>query len=300
MRLTLYAKLLIAMMGVICCALSGHAQTAPDVPEVATHEIARRGPHVEQTGTIRSGLMAEALKPPPDDSAKWFLSLIYKPGDSQSEKLRQIVENSPAMRPWVDVRDPARSTMHYQLRSVLDQTQADWLENVRPKLTQDGVPCVIIQPPKNGHFGPSSTIVKLIHGVPSGANPTEQAEILSRKLRDGIVAYVKTIEQSPRAGIGVPPPFDARKPRDDVPPAEEPVEWPPLPTAPPSVPGPPQSPVPSTTATSLDWLTVALLIATGAAGTMGASKLAKWLADIAAFVREMKELRNRLPPNPPA
>lgn len=233
--------LAVICLSVVCFSLEAHAQPA-DVPAIAQDEIARRGNHVEQTGTIRSGMIAAALAPPADDSAKWFLTLVIRPGDPASEKMRSIIANDPAMRPWVDTREPLKSTLHYQVRSIDDPTQADWLKGLRPAMARSGIPLVVLQPPKNGQFGQTSVIVKMVAGVVSGAD-------LAAKLREGIITYVQAIE-SPgisQTSIGVPPPFSV-PPRDPQPvkPAV-PFEWPEVtPVVPPApdVPTNPSVPAP--------------------------------------------------------
>jgi len=210
---------------VLCIVVKANAQPPTDVPRIAQDEIARRGSHVEQTGTIRSGAAAAALSPPTDDSSKWFLTLVVRNGEPASERMKAVIARDPAMRPWVNAQDPAQSPTHYQIRAVDDRTQADWLEGLQPAIAR-GLPLVIVQPPRSGRFGPSATIVKMIPGVHSG-------EELSRRLRDGIVAYVETIEQP---GISQPagaaPPFPV--PPKDAP--EVPFEWPPADAANPSEP----------------------------------------------------------------
>lgn len=305
-------KRIVWWLSMTCCPVLCAAFESPavDVPPVAQHEIARRGNHVEQTGTIRSGLMAAALSPPADDSAKWFLTLVYRPGEEASERMRTSVELSVAMRPWVDAHDPAKSSMHYQLRSVDDATQSDWLANLRPKLAADGLPCVVLQPPKNGRFGSSAVIVKLIHGAMSG-------EELSRRLRDGIVRYVQTVEVastapstldpqlSTLAGIGVPPPFDVApkprpKPRDEPPEADETVEWPPVPpkTPPPAEPPPnPTVPAPGPPTSTLGLVIGVLTFAAGMATMLGYTWVSGRLAALIALARAIEQASR--PPVPP-
>lgn len=204
----------------LCVVVKAQAQPPTDVPRIAQDEIARRGHHVEQTGTIRSAAAAAALSPPADDSAKWFLTLVTKTGDPGSERMKATIAKDPAMRPWVNAQDPEQSPTHYQVRAVDDRTQVDWLEGLQPAIAR-GLPLVIVQPPRSGRFGPSSTIVKIIAGVHSG-------EELSRRLRDGIVAYVQAIEQP---GISQPPAVGAAPPFPIPAKDEVPFEWPPAPDA---------------------------------------------------------------------
>ena len=218
MKRLLIPMLLLTAMSIEVCAQG-------DVPPIAQHEIARRGSHVEQTGTIRSGLMAAALSPPADDSAKWFVTLIVRPGDRSSATMLSTIANDPAMKPWVDAREPSKSTTHYQVRSIDDPTQADWLESLRPALARSGVPLVVLQPPKNGQFGPSSTVVKIISGVLSGDD-------LSKKLREGVIAYIQELQPrgiSQSVMTSSAPPF-AVPPQAQPQAPQVPFEFPPAPT----------------------------------------------------------------------
>lgn len=197
---------LLIVAALVVMTIRCHAQTPRDVPDVASHEIARRGSHVEETGTIRSGLMAAALAPPADDSGKWFLTLVVQPNHLPSDAMRSTFDRDPEMRRWVDTANPQQSFMHYQLRSVTDTKQRDWLEPVMGTIRTNGLPLVILQPPRNGQFGKSATIVKTIHGQMTGKE-------LSDKLREAVLTYVQTIEKPAQVGInapviGVAPPFN--------------------------------------------------------------------------------------------
>lgn len=295
--------LLLSVAAIVAAGLyivrDADAQDSPsDVPEIAQHEIARRGNHVERTGTIRSGLMAMALSPPADDSAKWFLTLVTRPGTSTaegaaSERMRVVIASDPALRPWVDVREPLKSTMHYHVRSIDDPTQADWLKGLRPAIARSGLPLLVLQPPANGQFGPTSTIVAMFAGVATG-------EQVSTRLRKAIIDYVQTIESTPgisQSVIGAPPPFTV--PPRDTPPAQPlvPFEWPPV--APPAVPPstPPNPSEPATDRTSL-WLALTALVSL-IAGWIGKGVKTSLSEKLAGFARVIAVLNQPPPPAPP-
>lgn len=266
----------------IVAVLTAQALAQGDVPPIAQHEIARRGSHVEHTGTIRSGLMAEALSPPADDSAKWFVTLIVKPGDPASEKMRAMVATDPAIRPWIDVREPAKSTTHFHIRSIDDPTQADWLRGLRPAIERSGLPLVVLQPPKNGQFGPGSTIVKLIGGVVTG-------DELGAKLRDGIIAYIQALEPRgiSQTEVGVAPPFNVA-PKDPAPPMVPFVFPEPTPQEPP--------PNPSTPAPAFPTQSLALTIGMFIAGWITArlkTFVGTKLSGFGTVLARLNELQNR-------
>lgn len=205
-------------LAMLCMTSFVQAQTK-DVPELAEWEIQRRGNHVERTGTYRSGLMAAALSPPKDDSEKWFLTLVVKSGDPASEQMKHVL-NDAAMKPWVDIHDPGRSQMHFQLRNIEDRTQADWLSGLRPAIERGGLPVVVVQPPRSGKFGDPKRIVKTIHGTLSGRE-------LAEKLRESVIDYINAIEIPNDHGlIGVPAPFNVQPPPQAQPPVNPPAALP--------------------------------------------------------------------------
>lgn len=305
---------LLSALALLCLTLDVLAQG--DVPETAQHEIARRGNHVELTGTIRSGLMAAALAPPADDSAKWFLTLIVKPGQPASEAMKTLLATDPALRPWIDTREPSKSTMHYQIRSVDDRTQADWLAGLKGAIDKYGLPLIVVQPPKTGQFGSTETIVKLLGGHRTGPQ-------LAQALRDGIVEYVTAVERrvadahSVRdAGhaqqvVGVPPPFQV-PPKDqpvDPKPNALPFEWPPVvppaappivpPAAPPVVPPNPSLPAPALPTSWLAMTALGMFVAGWVSARLKTSLSAK-AADITRAYRMLTQQTSAGPKDPPS
>jgi len=227
-------KRILLLLGFVCSCSMAFCQAPKDVPEVAQWEIQRRGNHVEMTGTYRSGLMAAALSPPADDSAKWFVTLVYRPGDAASEKMRNMIATDKDIRAWIDGSNAASSFTHYHERVWdLNGTQADWLAGLVKPVNQFGLPVIVLQPPRSGAFGKPETIVKLLHGVSTGKE-------LSAKLRNAVVAYIQNLEdpsaklagiRDDKSVIGAPPPFNVPppvQPPQVTPPAAVPFDWPPV------------------------------------------------------------------------
>lgn len=217
------------LLSIACVSIESHAQTAKDVPDVAKHEVARRGNHVEETGSVQSASsVAAALAPPADDSDKWFLTLVIKPGDIESDKMRDVIARSPEMQAWVNVDNPKTSQTHYHVRSIDDKTQSDWFAGISPAIDRGGLPMVIVQPPRNGRYGKPEHIVKAISGVLSGKD-------LSAKLRLGIEDYIQTINapvgvaqtKEVTSAAAVPNPFAGPRPNAPAPPNTLPFEFPP-------------------------------------------------------------------------
>lgn len=165
-----------------------------DVPEIAEKEIGRRGNMVQEIGTIKASetdVIADALAPPADDSDKWFVCVVTMDACKPCEHLKHDFETNPILKSWVDVKDPAKSPCHYQIRRIEDETQKDWLAGIKDQIGKDvnGFPVVVIQPPRNGQYGPNYAVVKLIHGYDGNA------EKLTQKMRDGITTYVQSLNK---------------------------------------------------------------------------------------------------------
>jgi hypothetical protein len=224
--------LLLILMAIVCLGIRCHGEGPRDVPDIAPQEAQRRGSHVEETGTIRSGLMASAFAPPADYSARWFVTLVYKPTEPKSEALKKTIETDPDVKRWIDAANPNTSYTHYQARSTEDATQADWIKGVEGAIKQYGVPLVVVQPPRNGQFGEAKIIVKILGGPMTGKE-------LSAKLTESVKTYVTELQKPIRIGIteqviGGAPPFNVPGPNAPAPPVQPstPFEWPPsAPTA---------------------------------------------------------------------
>lgn len=228
----------------------------PDVPEIAEWEIKRRGLMVQEVGTVHAGptdVIADALAVPPDDSHKWFLTVVTLDNCKACDRAKaDFNKPAPELVSWVNVDDPAKSTFHYQVRRYEDPTQADWFKNIGKKLERGGFPAFVIQPPKNGSFGPNKTIVKILHDY-------KGPEDLTVRMREAIVTYVNTVkakgevrpgenqtrsesllplvnrggfkqqysQATPRNPIGVDPPFSIPDRKVDPFQPNGPGDWPP-------------------------------------------------------------------------
>lgn len=173
--------------------------TAPDsdVPEIAEWEIQRRGNMVQETGTIRASdvdIIADALAVPEDDSHKWFINVVTTDGCKYCDKLKYDIINSDVFRAWINVDEPTKSTCHYQVRDINDRTQADWFAGIKSHLSKGGFPAVVIQPPKNGEYGPNKTVVAIFHGYAGDPEKT------TFEWRNAIIRYVQTLQQRKQIG----------------------------------------------------------------------------------------------------
>lgn len=221
----------------IFTASSAAAQSI-DVPEMASHEIARRGDFVEPIGpgygSDLQSTIAEALSPPADDSHKWFITVISTRNCTYCEKLKQDFANSPHLRPFVNAQDHKQSWAHYNVYSAQDQTQAWRWRGIK----LGGFPTLIIQPPRDGRYGDPKTVVLQKTGYDGNAKK------LAGELRAGIVRYLQT--RTPRRGVGDQQPpqttGDGYTPPFAVPPRPQPVpfapnnplDFPPKPVQPPA------------------------------------------------------------------
>lgn len=239
----------------LCCLLAGSLLAqGKDVPDAAQREIARRGSFVERVG---SGLgddtqsaISEALKPPADDSQKWFISVVTTRRCKYCDNLKRDFASSTHLKPYVDVEDHTQSWAHYHAYQIEDQTQKWRFEGIK----FGGYPTLIIQPPRNGRFGDPRTVVLQKTGYDGDAKK------LAETIRSSITTYVRAYTRLRQAaakeqgvrdleGIGQNQPVIGYDPPFTPPPKVEPAPYAPnnypfdLPPAPP---GPTPAPQPTT------------------------------------------------------
>lgn len=165
-----------------------------DPVEISKDEIKRRGNMVEPMGLISGDadakVISEALRPPERDDDKWYLTVICDTGCQPCERLKYDIANNKEFRSWVNVGEPLKSPLHYQVRNIKDPTQKDWFAGIREQLELKAkYPAVVLQPPRNGSFGPCKTVVKIIYGYDG------DAVTYTDKLRDAIVVYAKEVRK---------------------------------------------------------------------------------------------------------
>jgi hypothetical protein len=136
-----------------------------DVPWKAQAEIARRGSLVERVDGYQDAndliaAITAAMQPPADDSGKWHFTLVTMRGCPWCDRLRSDFESDPRLKAWVDTKDYTKSWAHWQVVQSEDQSQAWRWKDFKP--TQ--FPTLIVQPPVNGSWGDSHTIVYVRQG----------------------------------------------------------------------------------------------------------------------------------------
>jgi hypothetical protein len=253
-RLSLCALALLLSMCLLSFADEPKTKPTPatpprDVPTIAEDEIARRGNLVEVVGENRADIanaLAEAMRPPADDSHKWFISLVTMQGCPACDRLKTDIASSPHLRPFVNTADEKASWSHYNIFQREDETQAwRWKE-----IKLNSFPTLLVQPPRNGSFGNARTVVLQITGY------NGDAKALAQKLRLGLGQYVAKYNAARATAHGhqqasvaheqaptLAPPFSPPSPPKVEPtPANFPFEIPPVPSTPPNQTPTPNSP----------------------------------------------------------
>src|SRR5438876_1423834 len=145
----------------VLLALSGSARAIDkNVPWTAQAEISRRGAIAERVDGAEdannpTAAIAAAMQPPADDSYKWLFTLVTTRNCQWCEQMRRDFDNDPKLKAWVDTKDYAKSWAHWQVVQIEDQSQAWRWKEFRPT----SFPTLIVQPPVNGSWGDSHTIV---------------------------------------------------------------------------------------------------------------------------------------------
>ena len=240
-------------------------------PEVDVEAVLRLGSMVQHVdGTFRDGpdeLFAQAMAPPPDDSHKWFISVITMQGCGACAKLKADWKTSPDLRALArpDPAEQKESWAHFNSYDRDDKSQQWRWANLKVS----GFPTILVQPPRTGQYGDPKTVV---YQGTYGGDPRKLAD----GIRDAIKRYLAKLPRqssepapSPREvgladveavaqKVGVDPPW---KPAPKVDPPINPSILPPDPNDHVQIP-PPDAPAPYNPA-SWSWKT---LLAVGCAG----------------------------------
>ena len=91
---------------IVIALLAMQTLGAQEVPkkEVFDAEVFRRGPTVQSLGSwsdSSEAVVLDALGPPPDDSHKFFITMLAKAGDPESETLKRDFQTQKALSSWI-------------------------------------------------------------------------------------------------------------------------------------------------------------------------------------------------------
>lgn len=169
------------------------------VIEVHTAEAIRRGNSVVVAGEGPRGASQEAeiaaTAPPLDDSHMWFFTVFKQPNCAPCEQLLRDVKSSDYLRAFVEPA-PGQTTAwaHFNVYDIKDETQKDRLK----RYVIGGTPTVIIQPPRNGSWGPPSIVVCQFTGYDGDAKK------LCENISNGVREYARKMAKQgyPRHNIG--------------------------------------------------------------------------------------------------
>ncbi len=166
-----------------------------DIPQDAKWEILRMGDRVQEVGTGHGGIeqlfAAAVAAPPEDDSYKWYISVVTRPGCTACSKLLTDFRRSDALKCFANPDDFTTSWSHFNVYDSTDQTQTwRWA-----KVKISAYPTIILQPPLNRKFGDPKTVV-LQHTGYDG-NPAALAE----EFRKSIRYYVERMHETRSSGM---------------------------------------------------------------------------------------------------
>ena len=153
------ANVFLPMVLVLLFAVGVPAAKGQSIP-VDSAEVLRLGDMVQHVDGNRYGQKAEdeyveALKPPASDADKWFISVITSRGCKGCVQLKEDFAKSPWLLALANPNDSKKSWAHYTVYDMADKSQSWRWENI--KVT--GYPTILVQPPRSGKYGDSSTVV---------------------------------------------------------------------------------------------------------------------------------------------
>jgi len=132
----------------------------PLLADIDEGEVLRLGDMVQHVdgrcyGQTSEDVAIEALKPPADDTHKWFISVITTPRCAGCLELKKAWATDPWLLALADPEDSKASWAHFGIYDHTDKTQTERWKNL--KIT--GYPTIVVQPPKNGDYGPPADVV---------------------------------------------------------------------------------------------------------------------------------------------
>ena len=193
---------------------------AAEPPQVDQTEVLRLGNMVQHVDGIRAegdvDAFVEALGPPASDADKWFVSVLTMQGCAPCQKLKSDWATSPWLLALAHPSDPKQSWAHYNVYPREDRSQAFRFES----LQVTAYPTVIVQPPRSGKYGPSSTVV--FQGNYDG-DPQQLATNIVQAIRHYVAKFeAAQTRQSQPGPIGLDPPWQPQ-PNDPFNPSVAPV-----------------------------------------------------------------------------
>jgi len=202
-----------------------------DGEQVDVDEVSRRGDSVIAAGrgpmATSDAVISEALSPPPDDSHKWFFTVVIEKGERESDTLLYDLKHSAELRAWANPDEPKESWAHVNVYVRGDESQ-DWRFK---NLQVSKYPCMVLQPPakllsdadpKSWAWGDPSTVVWQWDGY--DVTLPARATLRADAIRKAVTAYATKYNDrrqkyatapaatpgakqpgSPSAEIGAPP-----------------------------------------------------------------------------------------------
>ena len=149
------------------------AQVAPGVASGKVTEYADRDAQ-------ENDAIGDEYAPSADDSDKWYITLLTRNRCAHCERMRRDFAEDPNLKAFVDTADHKNSWANWNVCSMDDPTQASRFKPPQSNLKIKGFPTLLVQPPSNGKYGPSQTIVFQKTGY--DGNPRKLAQQLSEAI----------------------------------------------------------------------------------------------------------------------
>ena len=162
----------------------------PDPPagitEEGIREVIRLGDSVQEIGVgpqnNPSAIFAAVAAPPPDDSHKWYITVIVTPNCRYCSTLLNDFKSAPQLKAFADPDDFKQSWSHYNVFRSDDTTQQWRWAGIKI----ESYPTILIQPPLNGSYGDAKTVVMQHSGYDG------DSAALAKTIREHIRAYITT------------------------------------------------------------------------------------------------------------
>jgi hypothetical protein len=117
------------------------------------------------------------------DTDKWYVTLLTRHGCAYCDRLERDFAEHPALKAFANTDDRKTSWSNFNVCSMDDPAQSHRFIAPQSDIRIKGYPTLLVQPPSNGRYGSSQTIVLQKTGYDGNARK------LAAQLRQSINQY---------------------------------------------------------------------------------------------------------------
>lgn len=201
-RATMVAAVVLAALGgafpgsEFVCPVRAEEPDHPVGRDVDVDAVRRMGSVVQRLGTfgaeddVTNAFVNEMAAVPPDDNAKWFVTVVGIRGCTACEQLVAKWPHDELLRALADPNDRAKSWAHFNYYRADDKLHAKRFANLK----FEAFPTILVQPPLKGRGDPTSVVAQCVYRGDSAAT----VAFIAGKVRDYMAKLAPRVSAAER------------------------------------------------------------------------------------------------------